>query len=506
MNRRQYAFRNISVMLSTYVVTTLLSFTVRAIFVRQLGSQYLGLNGVFSSILSVLSISDLGMESVFAFLLYKPLAQKNNDVVRDFIALFRKIYNLVGLFIFVAGVLLIPFLPSIIGEQGKGLKHVFLIYLILLINSAGSYLFTYNRTILNANQKNYVITTVNFILVTIINLAQIVFLFFVHSMVVYVALLLISTFTTNIILSRIVLKQYPFLHQLPKHPRISLSSKKILWHNTIGGLSNKLGSIIVFASDNILLSIFVDLTMVGLYSNYTMILNSLSGLITKVFSTLTAGIGNLSVQAPDRSLGIFEKLNFYITVVAFFSAPQLLTLLRPLINFWLGNHYVLSQYIVLLIVINFVLQISRQPALTYIDAYGLQWVQKWKSIIESALNIVFSLIALIFFHLGLMGILLGTIGSTVLFVLWYEPFIVLKHALKMEGRARNIALIQVLLEKLWLLVPTIITWSTMHYFQGAGIIFLIQLVLVNFLISLLLFLLIFSRTDEMKSIYQIFKK
>ena len=192
--------------------------------------------------------------------------------------------------------------------------------------------------------------------------------------------------------------------------------------------------------------------------------------------------------------------------IAFFSAPQLLVLLRPLIHFWLGHDYVLSQYIVLLIVINFILQISRQPALTFIDGYGLQWVQKWKSIIESALNIVFSLVALICFRSGLAGILLGTIGSTLLFVIWYEPFIVLTHALKMENRVRNIALIKILLEKLWLLLPTIAVWLIMHFFQGSGIFFLIKLMSINFVISLSLFLLIFSYTDEMKNLYNSFRK
>lgn len=506
MNRQKYAIRNIFTMLSTYIVTTIISFVVRAIFVRQLGSQYLGLNGVFTSILSVLAISDLGMESVFAFLLYKPLAQNDNNSIRNFIALFRKVYTFVGGFIFITGSSIIPFLPLIIGEQGNELSNVTLIYFILLVNSASSYLFTYNRTILNANQKNYIITGVNFLLVTGVNLLQIVFLYLFDSMVIYVSLFLISTLITNIILSRIVLKGYPFLHSLPKHPKLSNEDKKTLLHNTVGGLSNKLGSIIVFASDNILLSIFVNLTTVGLYSNYTMILNSLSGLIQKVFGTLTAGVGNLSVQAPESAAKVFKQFNFYITGIAFFLAPQLLTMLRPLVVFWLGEDYVLSQYIVLLITINFVIQISRAPALVYIDAYGLQWVQKWKSVIESILNIGFSLVALSLFHLGLIGILLGTIGSTTLFVSWYEPLIVLNYSLNLKSRERFQVLCQILIDKLWLLIPTIVVWLIMHFFHGSGILFLLQLMIVNLIISIILFYIIFGRRNETKSLYYLFVK
>jgi len=236
-------------MLSTYIVMTVLSFFVRAVFVRQLGSQYLGLNGVLSSMLSVLSISDLGMESVFAFLLYKPLANKDHIMIQNFVALFRKVYNLVGFFILVVGMTLIPFLPAIIGKQGERIPSVTLIYVILLINSSISYLFTYNRTILNASQKNYIITSVNFFLVSIINICQIICLVLFPSMIIYVSLFLISTVLTNIVLSRKVIKEYPFLSNLPSKPKITTSTKKVLIHNTIGGLSNKLGSIIVFASD-----------------------------------------------------------------------------------------------------------------------------------------------------------------------------------------------------------------------------------------------------------------
>lgn len=506
MNRTQYALKNASTMLVTYILTIGVSFVARSVFINQLGEQYLGLNGVFSSILSFLSISDLGMESVFAFLLYKPLARNNYDLIRNYIGLFRKIYMFVGLFVFMSGILVLPFLPLIIGSQGTGLTNVTLIYVIMLINSAASYFFTYNRTILNANQKNYVITSVTFIMGISVNILQIIFLYAIDSMVVYVSLLLISTIVTNIILSRRVLKEYPFLKQLPSKTDLSVGEKKTLFQNTIGGMSNKLGSIVVFASDNILLSIFVNLSMVGVYSNYTMIMNSITGLIQKVLGTITASVGNLSVESPTGGLRIFKKINFYITIIIFFGAPQLFSVLRPLIRIWVGEKFVLSQYIVLLIVINFVLQISRLPALTYIDAYGLQWIQKWKSVIEAFLNLLFSLVALKVFNLGLIGILLGTICSTVLFVSWYEPFIVMKHGFRLNRNQQLKQLSLVLLEKMLVIFPTVLIWSITHYVHGEGILFLFQLVIINFLISSVLFFLMFSRKKEFRELLVLVRK
>ena len=506
MERTRYAIKNASTMIITYILTIGISFIMRAVFIKHLGDQYLGLNGVFSSVLSVLSISDLGMESVFAYLLYKPLAENNEETIREFIALFRKLYIFVGIFIFFIGICLLPFLPSIIGDQGRGLNNVTLIYLVMLINSAMSYLFTYNRTILNANQKNYIITSVTFIASICVNLLQIIGLYFLSSMLLYVTLFLFSTLSVNIILSHMVLKQYPFLHELPQHIKINKNDKKILIQNTVGGLSNKMGSIVVFASDNILLSLFVNLSMVGLYSNYTMILNSLTGLIQKVLGTLTASVGNLAVKEPEKGLRIFKQLNFYLTLIAFFVAPQLLTLLRPLVALWIGNEYILSQYIVLLIVINFVLQISRLPSLTYIDAYGLQWVQKWKSVIEAILNIVLSLIALKIFNLGLVGILIGTIGSTALFVLWYEPLIVFKYAFLLSKINQFKYLTKILFEKLWLILPTVLSWLLIHLISGTGITIILKLILINLAVSVILFLIFFLKRPEIKYIVNLMHK
>ncbi|MGX7041322.1 lipopolysaccharide biosynthesis protein [Leuconostoc lactis] len=499
MNQRKYAIKNVTTMLFTYIVTVALSFIVRLVFLKKLGSEYLGLNGVLNSILSVLAISDLGIEAVFSFLLYKPLVENNIESIKNYIKILKRVYNFVGLFIFVSGLSLLPFLYFFIGSQGKQLDYVPLIYLILLVNSASSYLFTYNRTILNANQRNYVITSITFVVSTVVSLLQIVGLFIIDSMLLYVTLLLVSTLVTNVWISRKVLSDYPFLRELPIKGEVDRESKEILIKNTVGGLSNKLGTIVVFASDNILLSIFVNLSMVGLYSNYTLIINSITSLVQKVVGTLTASIGFVSIENPNKGVGIFHKLNFNMLTISFFVAPQLFILLRPFITLWLGEKYVLSQLIVFLVVINFVIQVSRSPSLIYIDAYGLQWVQKWKSVIESILNIVFSLIGLIFFHLGLVGILLGTILSTTLFVLWYEPYIVFKYALNITGVNLFLRVFKLLIEKVWIILPIFVSYYLTKFISGQGIIYIFELGIMNFVSSAISYFILFYRKIKFKS-------
>lgn len=506
MNQRKYAIKNVTTMLFTYIVTVALSFIVRLVFVRKLGSEYLGLNGVFNSILSVLAISDLGIESVFSFLLYKPLIENNVESIKNYIKILRRVYNFVGLFIFISGLALLPFLPFFIGSQGKQLDYVPLIYLILLVNSAASYLFTYNRTILNANQRNYIITSITFVVSTIVSLMQIIGLFVIDSMLLYVSLLLISTLVTNVWISKKVLSDYPFLRELPEKGKVDRRSKEILVKNTVGGLSNKLGTIVVFASDNILLSMFVNLSMVGLYSNYTLIINSITSLVQKVMGTLTASIGFVSIENPNKGIGIFHKLNFNMLTISFFVAPQLFILLRPLVILWLGEKYVLSQLVVILIVINFVIQISRSPSLIYIDAYGLQWIQKWKSVIESILNIVFSLIGLIVFNLGLVGILLGTILSTILFVLWYEPYIVFKYALNTNGTKLFIEVFKFLIEKIWIILPIFFAYCLTKVISGQGIIYIFELGIMNFVSSVVIYFILFYRKIKFRYVLSLLKR
>ncbi|MBA5938420.1 lipopolysaccharide biosynthesis protein [Leuconostoc citreum] len=499
MDPKHYAIKNMLITAMTFISTLIVSFTVRAIFVNRLGSEYLGLNGVFTSILSVLAISDLGIESIFGYLLYRPLAEDNKESIRLFISFLRKVYNIIGASVFIIGMSIIPVVPLIIGPKGMKLDDVFLIYIILLINSSLSYLFTYNRTILNADQKNYIITSTTFLISLIVSIFQIIVLIVFKSMVGYVVLLLLGTVVTNIYISKKVIVDYPFLKSLPRKVRLDVKSRKTVVQNSIGGFSNKIGTAVVFASDNILLAVFVNLSTVGIYSNYTLIINGITALFQKVTGAITASIGYISVKSPNESFRVFQRINFYITVILFFITPQIFILLKPLIVFWVGSQYLLSPIIVSLIVGNFVLQVSRTPALTYIDAYGLQWVQKWKSVIESLLNLAISLILLLFFHLGLIGVLLGTVGSTVLFVMWFEIYIVLKHSFNLKKLNQIQELVKLLFEKLSIIVPLFIS-VYLSYFSTENNIILssVKLMVLMALISTILFFIFFGRRDIVK--------
>lgn len=467
----------------TFILSTVLSFIVRTIFVRNLGEQYLGLNGVFSSVIQMLSLTDLGMEAAFSFILYKPIAQNNHQSIVRIIRTFKKVYEGVGIIVLGIGLIIIPFLPIIIGEQGTNLDNVLLIYLLFLANSVGSYFFTYNRTLLNSDQRNYIITLTNFWVNMVGNSLQILALIYFKSPVLFALIMFCATLTSNLLININVKKYYPFVFKKYKKEELNLDkdTKKILIKNSIGGLSNKIGSMVVFASDNILISIFVNLSTVGLYANYTMITNNLTGLINRIIQPVTASIGSMKENSHDKVLDFFKQFNLIVYSIPLFIAPQLFILLRPFIQWWLGNDYVLSQEVTILIVINLTVQVFRLPSLTFIDAYGLQWVQKWKSIFESAVNVIVSLILLILFDLGLKGILLGTIISTLVTVSWYEPYIVLKYGIK--SRVDHF-IFDYIRGVTGVIIAILSVWFLTHTLVGSGIPFILLLLAINLMVSL----------------------
>lgn len=487
MNNNSIKFnilKNGSVAGITFTVSVVMKFIVRTFFIKYFGEQYLGLNGLYTSIVQVLSLTDLGMEAAFAFVLYKPIAESDTDSIFKIVKNLKKIYEIVGVLVLIIGMLIVPFLKYIIGDNFNQLNHVVLIYFIFLATTVSSYFFTYSRTLFNADQRNYVIANINFFVTMIGNIIQILTIMYFKNPVLFSLLDLLITIVSNLLISMRVKRFYPFL-SIPfdkNKVKLSYDIKLNLIKNSIGGFSNKIGSIIVFSSDNILISMFVGLSTVGIYNNYTMITNSVSGLISRIIQPMTASIGNMIIIEPEKSITLFNKFNQLIYYVLIFIIPQLFILLPPFIKWWIGEKYVLSMSSTILILTNITLQLFRQAPLTFIDAYGLQWVQKWKAIIESIINMGFSLVFILVFHMGLDGILVGTTVSTIITVSWYEPYVVFKHGFHDIKLIKKFT-IDYCKRLLTISIVVSIAWTLTKNMSGEGLPFLILLSLTSLGVS-----------------------
>ncbi|MDM7530316.1 lipopolysaccharide biosynthesis protein [Lacticaseibacillus paracasei] len=423
------SMRNIINTAFVFVITMVFTLVVRMFLSRTMGQTYVGLTGVLTSVVASFSLTDLGIDSVFVFLLYKPLADHDHAQLSALVRLFRKVYVIIGSAFITIGLIAIPFLHLLIGKQAMNLPHIYLIYVLFMLNTGLSYFFSYYRIVLNADQRYYVIARITLIVTAASNIAQIVSLILFKNFIVYVACLLISTLMINLVIAVIVRSRYPSMRRISAgENHVSLHVKEVLKRNTIGGISNKIGSLVVFSSDNILLANFTTLSIVGMYSNYSLITQGIASFVSKVISSITATIGNLGTeQNVERNSEVFISLSFGMNTLILVITLPLLLVFNAFMRFWIGSGSLLSSSAVLLIVINAMLQLARYPSLTFIDAFGLQWIQRWKSVIEALINLLVSLILLAVFHLGLEGVLLGTLASNIFVVTWYEPYIVLRE-------------------------------------------------------------------------------
>lgn len=430
-SRTRTAILNTTVSTLVYMIQLVMMMLVRVFFIRYLGKEYLGLTGVYTSLISMLSITDLGLDAVFLYLLYKPLANNQWSDVRSLLLAFRKIYRVVVSVVFIAGLVLLGLLPYILGKQAMELSGVYIIFMLYVLNTMLSYGNATNRSLIIANQRVYEVSLANMIMMVIVSLLQIIMLINFRDPVIYMVIQVLGTAIFNFFISYRARRLYPEAYFLKKgHVKNSLSPevKSDLLKNAVGGFSNRLGGVVVFGSDNILLSMFVGLSSVALYSNYTALTTAVTRIASQVSNSLVPSIGNLGVsEGNEKKQKVFFEITFVNHVFAGVVSLGFYSVANSFITLWVGRHYVLPSVTTLVIVLSLWFTLVRKPSIMFIDAFGLQWIQKWKPVVESVVNLLASLFLVLVLHLGLLGVLLGTIFSTVTTVLWYEPYVVIRN-------------------------------------------------------------------------------
>lgn len=459
-SRLHYAVLNMGISGTTTLLKMVLSFIVRTIFIYYLGSKVLGLNSLLISILTTLSLAELGIGNAIIFSLYKPVAENNWSVIKSIMNLYRKIYRILAVLIFFIGLLILPFLPMIVGNSM--IPHIKLYFLILLVNSSVSYLLTYNRSLIMADQKNYVVSLIDFLMYGITSILQIAFLVFLKSYILYLVTQVVFTLLGNVMLTIFVHRHYGnnyvnmALAPIPE-PIISKFKK-----NVIGTFANKLGDVVVNGTDNILISIFINISTVGLYSNYQLIITAVQTLLLNVSGAMTSSIGNFaSLNKTSKQVDLFYLHQFMNYTLTFFSSAFLLALLTPFITIWVGSNYLLSSGITVMMVINFVINRQRNSGNVFIDALGLAYEQRLKPLIEAGANLALSVLFLWKFHLGIFGILLATNMTSLLIAMPFETFVVFSKGFKLSVKNFYVNYTRIVLE---IGINLLIIYGVMYFF------------------------------------------
>lgn len=430
-SRMQNSIRNTSIAIISQIIMVMISFITRTIFIKTLGAEYLGVNGLFTNILSILSFAELGIGTAIVYAMYKPLAEKNQKKISALMNMYAKSYKLIGVFIGLVGLSIVPLLDFFIKDK-PNINNLSYIYILFLMNSVISYFFAYKRSLIIASQNGH-INTLNQVKFTIIQcIMQIIVLYKFGNYILYLIVQIVITLLSNFTISIKVDKMFPYLNE-NKYEKLDSGSKKSIYKNILAMMFHKLGGIIVTGTDNLLISKFVGVYSVGIYSNYTLVINTIQRLIMQGINSLSASIGNLTaIESSEKSYDIFKKLLFINFIIATFFSAILSVTINPFINIWLGKTYLVKYSLIVVLIINFWITQMRQTSIAYVESYGLFWHIKWKSLLEGIINIIFSIIFIKYFNLGVTGVILGTIFSNVFTNVWWEPYVVYKYGFDID--------------------------------------------------------------------------
>lgn len=408
------------------LVSLLVSFVSRTIFIRVLGSEYLGLSGLFTNILSVLSLAEMGLGTAILYSLYEPLAKQDYDKIKAILDLFGKVYRVICVSVALVGALLTPFLDFLIKEW-PAIDGIEIFYLLFVLNLSFSYLAAYKRLILFADQKKYIDSIFHFATATLLNLAQITVLLLTANYLLFLVLNVLATIAENLLITAKINQLYPFLKDGPAR-KLDRQERAGILKNIKAVFINRFGQIIINGTDNIVISKFVGLVAVGLYSNYLLITTSLVKIISIFYLSVIGSIGNIgATENKDKISRTFKQIDFIGFWIYGFSAISILVLINPFIRLWVGKDYQLDSFVVVLIAFNFFLQGNRMSVQVFKESLGLLWFDRYRPLLESGLNLGLSLMLVT--RLGIAGVLLGTILSTILSSFWIEPMVLFKYGL-----------------------------------------------------------------------------
>ena len=404
-----------------------LRFASRVVFVKTLAEVYLGVNGLLSNVLGILALTELGIGTAIGYSLYEPLAKKNTEKVRSLMQFYKKAYRIIALVVLVLGLILLPVLPYLI-KNGDGIENLNIIYIIFLLNMAVGYLFSYKRTLVSSDQKNYLIVPFTMLFNIITSVLQIFVLLIFKNYIIYLLVQSVCIILENVVVNRYIDKKYPYLKSNKEVLPLDKQELSTIKTKINALLLHKVGSYTLSSTDNLIISKLIGIVTVGIYSNYLLIINMISSFIYLLISNVISSLGNLiASENPKKCFKVFNEMNFICFVLYGISFVCFINLFNPFIELVFGANYLLTMSVVYIIVINFYLTGLNNVVISIQTASGLYEKDKYVPLIQSAVNLIISIY--LGKKIGLAGVFIGTIIST-LIPLIVKPCIVYKNVFK----------------------------------------------------------------------------
>lgn len=502
MGRVRSAAKNIAFGQIGNLVTQILNFILRTMFIQYLGDTLNGVNDLYTSVLSVLSMAELGVGTALNYSLYKPVAVGNIEKIKSYMQLYKKAYRTIGIVIAVIGTGIAPFLPYLVKQpQGVSVRDLTLYYFIFLFNTVSTYFVAYKYSLVNAEQKNYIQTNIITVTKVITVCLQIAVILTTGNFYIYLLTAAFVELAQKIFVSYYLNRRYPYLKERNAQ-KLSAEETGEIVTKTKALVFHKVGDVARLQTDSMIISGFINVTLVGFVGNYNLILNSIANMVNTVFNSVLSGFGNLiATESKEKQYQLFKVYRFFACWIYGFSAVGFFLLLTPFVSLWLGEEKTLAFTMVSCILIDYYFKGDRIVLSNFKTAAGVFEQDKYLALIQGVVNLIISIVLVQ--KIGLTGVYIGTIVSGLIANIT-KPFIIYRVILEKPVRQYftdsvkyllTLTAILALLSGIkTILMPrvTVITF---------GIMFLVICVVFN-----LIFFLLFRKTEEFGYLTGILKR
>lgn len=460
MSRTKNTIKNSLSGLLIKILTLILHFASRTIFVVYLGNEFLSVNGLLSSVFSFLNITELGIGAALVFAMYEPIAKANREKIKQYIAYYKKIYELLGLAVIGIGIVLLPFVNWLVPTDSTSV-NIYLAYVLFVANSACSYFFYVARGgFLSAMQEEYRLTWSNCIAQIGTVSFQILVLVLFRNFYLFLAVPIVVLVVQRTINGLYIGKWHPFVKEKPLG-KLSKAEKIPIFKNTYGLAIAKISSIMNNAVDNIVITAVIGLTTVGPYSNYILIINMVSGFAGIGFMAVRPSVGNLNASSSvGHKKEIFNTLNLISIWVYGLCAISYVCVIQIFIPLWIGPEYLMSTSLAVMVALNFLVIGLNSAVSIFREGCGLYYQGRYRPIFTALLNVALSIVLGKIW--GATGIIAATTASILLTTIWYDAYIVFKYVFnekvtlyifKYLGELVTILLVGLIIYGLCLLIP-----------------------------------------------------
>lgn len=420
---------NFTTSIGGQLFTILMQFATRTVFIQTLGKSYLGINGLFSNILTMLSLAEFGVGSAILFKLYEPIAKDDHHRIALLMKFYKTIYRVIGIGVALIGLCLIPFLPMLINDYDTLAElniNAVLIFILYLLNSVSSYLFfAYKSAIVKANQKEYLINVISYFFTVGSGIVQMICLVLFRNFELYVLISVITVILQNIACARLSDKMYPYINEKTEE-KIAWSEIKGIFKDCAALFLYKLNNVVLKATDNIVLAKFIGLTVVGEYSNYYVFYTTLRNLINKVFTSVSHSLGNLHASGNrEHEYRIFKSVHLISATLGGVCCVGIFVVADEFIRAWIGDGWVIPQPFSLLMGLELLTLALRLMLGKYRTAMGLFQQAKYRPVAGMLINLIASVVLVQFW--GICGVIAGTLIADWTTYMWYDPIILHRY-------------------------------------------------------------------------------